>query len=349
MRVLLVGNGFAGSQLAYFLALRGAEVTVLTYSGFHATSSTNVSAGIMLPFTGRRKVLTFNAAKILPFAIAHYQQLESATGLSLIDDLVVRQCIKDAGDYNDWQAKSAEVSTEMFLDELQLDVPIAGLKSFFGYVQLKQSKAVKSVPLLEAVSMHDSSIQYVNKRFVFDLLKINDSKLTYQEEAFDYVLFCEGYRVIHNNFWNTLPFMPVKGEIIEIHAPGLKLDFIFNSGIYIIPKGNNRFLVGATYDWKNINELPSQDGLSLLIKELDTLLECDYNITTHAAGVRPAIQDRRPVIGTHPLHPRIGIFNGLGTKGAMLAPYYAQQFADHITIGTPIDEEVDVKRFSHLA
>jgi hypothetical protein len=38
----------------------------------------------------------------------------------------------------------------------------------------------------------------------------------------------------------------------------------------------------------------------------------------------------------------------MGTKGASLAPYFANQLAQHIVHGLPIADDADVKRFSRI-
>jgi hypothetical protein len=50
----------------------------------------------------------------------------------------------------------------------------------------------------------------------------------------------------------------------------------------------------------------------------------------------------------HPQFPSLGILNGMGTKGSSLAPFFANQLAQHLVHGFPIMEEADVKRFSKI-
>jgi glycine/D-amino acid oxidase-like deaminating enzyme len=114
--------------------------------------------------------------------------------------------------------------------------------------------------------------------------------------------------------------------------------------MFILPIGNHEFRVGATYEWDFRHDLPTSNGKKQIKEFLKKFLKVKFKITGHAAAIRPSTQDRRPFVGMHPHHPNLGIFNGLGTKGAMLAPYYAKQFADFLTTGSAIDEEVDVKR-----
>jgi uncharacterized protein YqgC (DUF456 family) len=50
----------------------------------------------------------------------------------------------------------------------------------------------------------------------------------------------------------------------------------------------------------------------------------------------------------HPTQSNVGIFNGLGTKGVMLAPFFANQFAEHLVNNQELNEEVDIIRYSDL-
>ena len=66
------------------------------------------------------------------------------------------------------------------------------------------------------------------------------------------------------------------------------------------------------------------------------------------AGVRPTVSDRRPLLGTHPSQKNAHIFNGLGTKGVMIAPYYSAHLINHLIDGVELEKEVDIGRFEGL-
>lgn len=69
----------------------------------------------------------------------------------------------------------------------------------------------------------------------------------------------------------------------------------------------------------------------------------------HIAAIRPANIQRRPFVGMHPTYTNMGIFNGMGTKGCSLAPYFAEQMTGHILHKTPIENEATIDRFNILA
>ena len=120
---------------------------------------------------------------------------------------------------------------------------------------------------------------------------------------------------------------------------------MINKAVFILPVGNNIYKVGATYEWTDLTEHTTDKGRSELIEKLQKVLKVSFTIIDHQAGIRPTVNDRRPLIGLHPQHSVLCVFNGLGTKGVMLAPYFAKQFADHLEHNLPHEKEVDIKRF----
>ena len=95
-----------------------------------------------------------------------------------------------------------------------------------------------------------------------------------------------------------------------------------------------------------MTERCTEKGKTELVDKLKKVLKIPFEIVNHQAGIRPTVNDRRPLIGLHPKHPTLAIFNGLGTKGVMLAPYFAQQFYSFLEENNVLEQEVDIKRFS---
>lgn len=52
-----------------------------------------------------------------------------------------------------------------------------------------------------------------------------------------------------------------------------------------------------------------------------------------------------PVMGTHPTHPQLAYFNGLGSKGSLLAPFFAQQLAACLVGEGEVEPPLNVRRF----
>jgi glycine/D-amino acid oxidase-like deaminating enzyme len=122
------------------------------------------------------------------------------------------------------------------------------------------------------------------------------------------------------------------------------LPHVYNDGKIIIPLDDDHYWVGSNYEWKTLDTVPTEKVKEDLIAFLDKTLKVRYDIVDHAAQVRPSSYNRRPFVGRHPEHPNYYILNGLGTKGASLAPYCAEQLIGYILEGADLDEEIDVSR-----
>ena len=62
-----------------------------------------------------------------------------------------------------------------------------------------------------------------------------------------------------------------KGELLIISAPDLELDVVIKSSVFILPIGNNLYKVGATYDWKDKTNIPTEQGKQELVEKLKKL------------------------------------------------------------------------------
>jgi hypothetical protein len=79
--------------------------------------------------------------------------------------------------------------------------------------------------------------------------------------------------------------------------------------------------------------------------QMKNLIVGNWEVTNHLAGVRPAIADRKPVIGIHPEQPFTYIFGGLGAKGISLAPWCAIKLLDNLVNNEIPPTEIHVSRF----
>ena len=80
--------------------------------------------------------------------------------------------------------------------------------------------------------------------------------------------------------------------------------------------------------------------------QLNKILQVSFKVVDQKVGIRPTVKDRRPLLGMHSEYKRLGIFNGLGTRGIMLAPYFANHFVDHVYNGGKLNSQVDILRFN---
>ena len=145
-----------------------------------------------------------------------------------------------------------------------------------------------------------------------------------------------------------LPFQPAKGEILHLSSPNKLPEHIINQGKWLLPLKDGNFKIGATYQNLAKDELPSKSGKQELLNALKDMPieQKNISLTAHQAGIRPNTLDKNPFLGMHPKHQNIGIFNGFGSKGSLLIPWYSERMCEHLIHGTVLPSDADIQRYS---
>ena len=82
-----------------------------------------------------------------------------------------------------------------------------------------------------------------------------------------------------------------------------------------------------------------------LLEFVTKTIKVPFEIIHRRTGIRPSSKNRKPVLGTHPEYSQLHIFNGMGTKGSSLAPYFSSQLVDYIEGKVEIPHELNVQRY----
>ena len=166
-------------------------------------------------------------------------------------------------------------------------------------------------------------------------------------EQYRHVIFCEGIEARESSYFGWLPFQPLKGELVHIKTKA-SFEHIVNRGVFILEVKKGEFKVGSTYNWRDPFSGPSEEGKKELLERLEQIFRSDYEVLEHYAGIRPSTKDRRPFVGEHPEKKNMWIFNGLGTKGVTLGPYFAKQFINYLVNNKALDPVVNINRYYSL-
>ena len=158
-------------------------------------------------------------------------------------------------------------------------------------------------------------------------------------------VYCEGTKGLLEGEFSFLPNRLAKGEILEVEVPGWNEERILNRRGWSIPIGNDCYRVGATYEWDDLTNEPTEAGRLKLEKLVREFTDLPFEVRNHIAGVRPIVRNSEPVVGAHPQDPSSFVLNGLGSKGCLYGPKVAQQLVELILDGTPVDEELNLKAF----
>lgn len=339
---IIVGQGIAGSVLALTLLSRGKKIIVIDDD--RLSHSSLIAAGLVNPIVPKRLTPAWRAEDLIPFAKTFYRNAEGSLERSFYHD---RALVKPFADENEKQFWLKQASGEMrdYISSEVKDFLPAVISNPLGSVEIKQGASLDTRTFLEAVKNHlISRNAFLCEPFDISLLQSNDT-VSYRDISAKHITFCEGYRGKSNPLFSWLPFALTKGEVLTVKIEGFDTAKVVNKGVFILPLGNNIFRVGATFRWHDMDQVTTSEARAELEEKLGKILKVPYEVIGHEAGVRPTVRDRKPLIGIHPGKPCIGIFNGLGSKGVMIAPYFANNYVEHIDQQAPLDPEVDIRRF----
>jgi glycine oxidase len=336
----------AGTLLAYNLIDKGQKVCIIDNHNEGAASK--IAAGVINPITGRRIVKSWRIDELLPIAIETYQKIENQYNIHIFNDYNIVRTFKNAADENEWLLRSQWAEYKPFCVE-KTGPSVLGdkIKPFYGYGEIKNTAQI-DLPFL---------IDFFQKKWIsegillhelidFDALILNEGRITYKQIEASKIIFCEGARGTKNAFFDWLPFNIDKGELLIVKIPEANFKAIFKNNISIVPlKEKNLYWVGATNEWNSPNDLPTEAKKQLIINELQDILTIPFEVLDHKAAFRPTVKDRRPFIGFHPVFPQLGMFNGFGTKGASLIPFWSNHLVEVLLNDVALDKEVDISRF----
>lgn len=347
---LIVGAGLAGCLLAW--RLRAAGESVLVIGDSTKSCAASVAAGVINPVTGRWAVKSWQIDALLPEAERSYRAIEAELGVEIYHPIPLRRFCQNEADLKRIGRRSRNPRYADVLGELcpPGEAPEA-LSDSCGSFEIHGAAYVDLPPLLEAMRADLQAAQSYREGF-FDhkaLQQDTDQGWHYEDCSAERVVFCEGAAVRHNPFFPNLPMKPVKGETLAFRCPELELPrSIFHNGKWLLPYGENRYRIGATYDEDDLSEAPTASAKATLLKGLADILKTvpKLEIEQHLAGLRPSTKDARPIMGKHPDHKGLFLLNGLGSKGASLAPLMTRQFTEYLLEGRPLDPEVDLARFA---
>lgn len=341
---IIVGQGLAGTTLAH--TFLGQGKTVLVIDEVREVTSSKVAAGIWNPIVFKRYTQSFLAEELIQFNKVFYPEVENKVGSKFYNPLPYFKLFANNEDVEHWRSKKNNSEAEAFLtNELQTHISTQAYAAEYGAAEVKECGFLDVNQYITATRNYlTANGSFINEQFDYDALVLRDEGVDYKGYTAKHVVFCEGLNTLQNPYWSNLAFSPVKGEVLTIKASLPEKKAILNKSIFIVPIGENLYRVGSTYHWKDLENTPTQEAKEELLRKLEAIVKLPFEVVEHKAAVRPAAKDRRPFVGLHPQYPQVGVLNGLGSRGVLLAPFFAHQLTQHIYNGAELHPEVDVKR-----
>src|SRR3970040_92140 len=317
---LIIGSGLAGIAFSEMALQNGKTIFVMDNN---SQNSSKIAGGLYNPVILKRFSEVWKAQEQLLLMDTFYAALEDRLKAKVDFKKPILRKFFSAEEQNNWFAASDKISLAPFLSTAIITKKYPGIESPYNYGEVLQTGYVDTAILLKAYR------EYLIQNGLF------------LESSFEY----ESLEMNANPYFSELPLDGTKGELFIIKAPELVLDVIVNTSVFILPLVGDLYKVGATYNWKDKTNRPTEEGKLELIDRIKEIITCDFEIVEHFAGVRPTVKDRRPLVGTHAVYRSLHILNGLGTRGVMLAPAMAKALFNYIESEIPLDREIDIDRF----
>ena len=347
---LILGQGLAGSLLAWHLLHAGRRVLVIDDG--HRSSSSKVAAGLVNPLAGMRFNCAPRTAQWLESAHAFYRSLGALYDRSYFHAIDMQRLFRSPEQARFYRRQLERPASQPYLGKplgaRDFDPGVSAPHGGFaqkqtGYLDMPQILADLNNWLGEHKAYHEQALEHAQIRPGDDGVKIGDLRARR-------LVFCEGYRMRDNPWFRDLPLQPDKGEFLELRSARPLCQHIVNGAHMLIPLAEGGYRFGATHEHHQIDDTTTGAARGKLLEGLQGLLEdtTGIEIVDQSAGVRPATSDRQPLVGAHPGWPRLWIFNGFGARGALSIPWHAEQFAAHLLEGAPIPPEADIRRYRDL-
>jgi glycine/D-amino acid oxidase-like deaminating enzyme len=313
----IVGQGLAGTCLSLEFLQRGIPFRIVDSE---TGGSTRVAAGLINPLTGKNFQPSWLIEDFHPYAVDFFEKLGERFGVKLWHAMPVMRLAETEKEWLKISSKLDLPEVREWLDG-ERDVPTP--EGFIQHVILRGGGWLDTRRFLSVTRDH------FMEEGVLDV-GVEDFK---NDEP--HRILCEGARGLMQDQLGS--HRCAKGEILTVRAEWAE-DFIkIGAGGWLIPIGQGLFRVGSTYEWNQLDEVPTDAGLARISEIAKKLGGNDFQVVEHVAGIRPILRRSQPLIGKNAAGD--WILNGLGSKGSLYAPKMAAMLADWMIDGVVPDAD----------
>ena len=342
---LIVGQGLAGTALAWQLTWRHKSVLVLDRA--QPSSASRVAAGLVTPITGQRLTPVWRYSEFWATAVEFYRRVEQQTSTRFFEERPARRIFRSQLERRRYEESQHDFQTQ----RIQVVGPLNDHTAFFapyGSFEMAPAGRLNTRSYLAASRDHLAACDRY-RQVHLDLqhdIQIGREWLLLPRLGIRarHVVFCQGICGTANPWFRGIGFEPAKGEILEVRIPDLHLQQTIHQQTWLAPHSQNRYLFGATYDRMFANTVVTPASRVALSKQLHQLIRRPFDVIDQRAGVRPAVVGRHPILGRHRDHPNLAFFNGLGSKGVLQSPYLAWHLCQVLENAIQPESSVDLAR-----
>jgi glycine oxidase len=351
--VVVVGGGIIGLSVAWRLARRGVAVELLERDGTGEGTS-RVAAGMLAPIAevefgeaGRRLLdLGLRSAALWPGFAAELRE-DSGMELELLrtGTLLLARDEDEARELERQLAfrRSLGLGVERLLASQAREREPALAPTVRLALEVSEDHAVDPRPVLAALR-RACLARGVGLR---EHAEVASVELGGSRESVTGVTLSGGERidaaqlVLAAGAWTSalrglppqarIPVRPVKGQIMRLRdpaGPGLLARVVRFEGGYLLPRGDGRYVLGATVEERGFELRATAGGVYELLRDARELIPgvSELEIEELSVGLRPGTPDNAPAIGQGTL-AGLTWATGHHRNGILLAPLTGELLA----------------------
>lgn len=320
---LIIGSGIAGTLLAYELLTKGKSVIIIDDDSLFKAST--VAGAVINPVNIKQWSIAKDYGHYVAQALYSYTHLQKLLNIPVINEVPILT-------FDDYAAKEDE-AVKKYICEVSSSETALTNTCFNTFSPVKK---ISPSWQIHAASLFSSWKKYLllkkaflNEHFDVTQIVISNKSVVYKNIRAEKIVFCEGASGVNNPFFANLPFTRNRGEALLLSIPDLPQHFIYHNGIRLIPAGNQLFWCGSNYTWNYSDLEPDVEWQKQTSAILQQWLKLPFTIENHIVAERPTTAGQIPLMLIHEQLPA-ALFNGLGTKGFLMAPLLAKQFAERL-------------------
>ncbi|MBA4191396.1 MAG: hypothetical protein C0467_25735 [Planctomycetaceae bacterium] len=341
---IVIGQGIAGTTLSWQLRRRGLRVLVIDREAHDGASQ--IAAGLITPVTGKRLAKSWRWDELYPAAVAFYRSLEAETGTRFFHERASLRLFADDAERDECHRRAGGIIAGLVRQTPPIPDCFTALLGGFELLSAARLDVPRYLEASREQFREDDSYLTADIDLAKDVELLpaacGIAKLNVQARG---LVFCRGFTPGSDPWFGGVRFNAAKGEILTLRIPGLAEERVIHRGIWLAPAGGDLFRCGSTYKWDDLNCVPTAEARAEIEARLRAFLRVPFEVIEHRAAVRPVIDAGYPVFGRHPAHPQLAYFNGLGSKGSLLAPFFAEQLAACLIGEREPEPALDVRRF----
>lgn len=297
-----------------------------------AGEASMASSGLIAPITGRRYVKAWRVDEFVPKALDFYRWSESLLGQTYFYPIEIVRFLTHPESKKAWYKRlddseySEYISVRHYPELDAFQKPYGILTGGFR---------------LDTPGWVNAVRHFLQEK---NLLELTESPSAFKAENNQHWVAATG--AIDASLMPKI--IPNKGEALIVRMPEWRIQQVVKEEVYIVPVTEaSTYWIGSDYaPWPDHPE-PTKESRNRMLESIRKVYSGPLEVLDHLAGIRPTVNDRRPLIGRFPGKENTYIFNGMGTKGTSLAPFWADELLSLIEHGKTLSEEVDPERWIH--